>query len=83
MGTTRATVTSVVDGLVGKGLVSRKTGVNDRRMYFIGLTESGKDLIRQFVKGITRIGDRLFHGIDASLIIKLRGNLVSNDIRCH
>ena len=44
---TPSTVTSVVDGLVGRDLVRRGTDVSDRRRVVLQLTEKGREVLRQ------------------------------------
>jgi len=43
---TQATVTSILDRLEKKGLVSRERGIEDKRKVWINLTEQGLDLMK-------------------------------------
>jgi DNA-binding MarR family transcriptional regulator len=56
------TVTSVVDGLVGRGLVERQPDPNDRRRLPLALTTDGAALVRQ---ANTAVGERLFDLLEA------------------
>jgi DNA-binding MarR family transcriptional regulator len=56
------TVTSVVDGLVARGLVERHPDPNDRRRLPLALSDEGADLVRQ---ANTAVGQRLFDVLGA------------------
>jgi DNA-binding MarR family transcriptional regulator len=57
------TVTSVVDGLVGRGLVERQPDPTDRRRLPLALTEDGLALVR---KANAAVGERLFEVLAAN-----------------
>lgn len=46
-GVPKANVTNVIDRLVSKGLVSRQENPDDRRSYFLSLTEEGKSQVER------------------------------------
>jgi len=46
-GVPKANVTSVIDRLVGKGLVSRQENPKDRRSYILSLTEEGRSQVEK------------------------------------
>lgn len=46
-GVPKANVTSVIDRLVGKGLISRQENPGDRRSYILSLTEEGKSRVER------------------------------------
>jgi len=46
-GVPKANVTSVIDRLVGKGLVSRQENPGDRRSYILSLTEEGRSQVER------------------------------------
>ena len=52
-GVPKANVTSVIDRLVGKGLVNRQENQDDRRSYILSLTEEGRSQVKQ----LREIGD--------------------------
>jgi len=55
-GVPKANVTSVIDRLVGKGLVSRQENPDDRRSYILSLTEEGKSQVDRLREvGATKI----------------------------
>lgn len=56
------TVTSVVDGLVGRGLVERQPDPNDRRRLPLALTDEGVALVRS---ANAAVGERLFEVLAA------------------
>ncbi|MFB9276131.1 MarR family winged helix-turn-helix transcriptional regulator [Cohnella cellulosilytica] len=46
-GKDRPTTTRILDHLEQKGLVGRRTGDRDRRSFQVGITDKGKELIRE------------------------------------
>ena len=74
-GVPKANVTSVIDRLVGKGLVSRQENPNDRRSYILSLTEEGKsqvDRLREIgTARINRVLERMSEEALASLRVGL------------
>lgn len=63
LGVTPSTVTSVVDGLVGRGLVERRPDTADRRRVVLSLTSAGQHTVtmsdRVVGERIDRLLDRL------------------------
>jgi DNA-binding MarR family transcriptional regulator len=57
------TVTSVVDGLVVRGLVERQPDPTDRRRLPLALTEDGAAIVR---RANTAVGERLFDLLEAN-----------------
>ena len=53
-GVTKQTVTSLLDGLVGDGLVCRGPHPNDRRSILVGLTGAGRELLNRVLPGLYR-----------------------------
>ena len=47
LGVPRANVTSIIDRLVERGLISRQENPDDRRSYIISLTEEGKSQVER------------------------------------
>jgi DNA-binding MarR family transcriptional regulator len=62
-GVPKANVTSVIDRLVGKGLVSRQENPQDRRGYILSLTEEGKSQVERLwevrIARFKRVLDRM------------------------
>jgi DNA-binding MarR family transcriptional regulator len=58
---TPSTVTSVVDGLVGRSLVRRGTDASDRRRVVLKLTDEGRHVLRQ---GDELVAERLGRLLD-------------------
>ena len=46
----RSTLTSILDRLVERGLVTRETGPKDRRTFVVGLTPKGKRVARETLR---------------------------------
>ena len=62
-GVPKANVTSVIDRLVNKGLVSRHENPSDRRRYLLSLTDDGKNRVVRLreirIATITRVLERM------------------------
>ena len=62
-GVPKANVTSVIDRLVNKGLVSRHENPSDRRRYLLSLTDEGKSRVVRLreirIATITRVLERM------------------------
>jgi len=62
-GVPKANVTSVIDRLVNKGLVSRHENPSDRRRYLLSLTDEGKNRVVRLreirIATITRVLERM------------------------
>ncbi len=53
-GVTKQTVTALLDGLAGDGLVCRGPHPNDRRSVLVGLTPAGRELLNRVLPGLYR-----------------------------
>ena len=80
----RSTVTRLLDGMVRKGLVRRKTDPNDRRAVQTWLTPEGTALKRQLIPVAERLLERATRGISPSqlettkeTLHKLQANLIA------
>ncbi len=76
MGTSKPTITSLIDGLVRKGLVERVSSSDDRRMYYVVISNEGKALIRKSREILMEIGSSMFEGVDEGCIKRIIANLV-------
>ena len=81
-GVTRATITSLLDGLQRCGLVTREPHPDDRRMLVVRLTDSGKELMDQVMPDYFRRTSALMSGLSANeqkqlvaLLTKIYSNL--------
>ncbi len=84
MGTSKPTITSLVDGLVQKGLVERISSRNDRRMYYVHISQEGEALIEKSRDILVDLGESMFKDIDEACIQKIIANLVKiNEINNH
>jgi DNA-binding MarR family transcriptional regulator len=54
IGVDTSTMTRMIDQLVNKGLVVRKTGEKDRRLVYIGLTEKGRKLHQELTQALDK-----------------------------
>jgi long-chain acyl-CoA synthetase len=59
LGVTPSTVTSVVDGLVTRGLVDRSSDPSDRRRVVLSLTDDGSDAVARGDQVVGAALDRL------------------------
>jgi len=76
-GVPKANVTSVVDRLVAKGLVSRQENSDDRRSYILSLTEAGGSQVERLREiGTARIG-RVLERMPNKALASLRTGLES------
>ena len=76
-GVPKANVTSVIDRLVGKGLVSRQENPDDRRSYILSLTEEGRSQVERLREiGIARI-KRVLERMPDEALVSLRTGLES------
>ena len=65
-GVTPSTVTSVVDGLVARGLVERSSDPEDRRRVVLSLTPSGSATVRRGDEVVGAALDRLLARLEPS-----------------
>ena len=63
MGTGRAAMGSVIDGLESRALVERHPDPDDRRVWQVDLTDAGRDLAAQVVSVDEVLRGELRHGI--------------------
>ena len=76
-GVPKANVTSVIDRLVGKGLVSRRENPDDRRSYILSLTEEGRSQVERLHEiGTARI-KRVLERMPDEALVSLRTGLES------
>jgi len=76
-GVPKANVTSVIDRLVGKGLVSRQENPGDRRSYILSLTEEGRSQVERLREiGAARI-KRVLERMPDEALASLRTGLES------
>lgn len=62
---TQATTTSIVNGLVRKGLLEKRRDVTDKRRVFVSPTQAGRQLIRDAPKTLQDLLDRRFNALEA------------------
>jgi DNA-binding MarR family transcriptional regulator len=68
-GVPRANVTSIIDRLVERGLVSRQENPDDRRSHILSLTEEGKSQVERLLEiGATKIRGVLERMPDNALV---------------
>ena len=66
LGVTARTVTGLVDGLAGAGLVTREPHPSDRRATLVTLTAAGTDLVATLEREQTELGEQLFGAMPRS-----------------
>ena len=59
---TKGTLTGVIERLEQKGLVLRERSLEDKRSYFVRLTESGEAVFRDVFPKVVAHGKQLFDG---------------------
>ena len=64
MSLTSGRITRLIDGLVDKGFVTRESGKEDRRKYFLSLTKKGEKISNELVKGHLIIHQQILEKID-------------------
>ncbi len=86
LGVGRAAAGTVVDRLQERNLVERQADVDDRRVWLVAPTGSGKELAGRVAEIDVQIRRRLRHGIDrserqalASMLLRLQQNLLSDE----
>jgi DNA-binding MarR family transcriptional regulator len=83
-GLSTSTVTTVMDGLVDKGLVQRERSENDRRVVSVELTKDGKNVYReieQFHLGLVRGMLSNLSSAEQGTLISLFRKIVNNGTR--
>ena len=74
-GVPRANVTSIIDRLVEKGLISRQENPDDRRSYILSLTEEGRSQMERLRQiGAARI-EGVLQGMPVDALVSLRTGL--------
>jgi MarR family 2-MHQ and catechol resistance regulon transcriptional repressor len=68
---TSGNMTLVIDNLVKRGLVVRKSDPSDRRFVSVMLTKDGENLIRQVFPRHAKIAERVFSVLDADELDQL------------
>jgi DNA-binding MarR family transcriptional regulator len=62
----RSTLTSILDRLAARGLITRRVGEKDRRTFVVGLTKSGKSLAQRVNRHLQKLEARVRRKIKAS-----------------
>lgn len=73
---TSGTITYVINKLEKKGFVIRRKCNKDKRVYYVSLTEKGKDYISHIFPKHKDFLDNLFKDLDEESKIKLLDNLI-------
>ena len=74
-GVPRANVTSVIDKLVGKGLISRQENPDDRRSQILTLTEEGRKKVEELLEMQVTVFRRILERMDEGELDSLRFGL--------
>ena len=64
-------ITRVIDQLVARGLVEKSQSSNDRRVFLVTLTPSGRDVLRRLDTPIERLHHALLGGVPKRELEKL------------
>jgi DNA-binding MarR family transcriptional regulator len=64
----RSTLTSVLDRLVARGLVTRETSPKDRRSFIVALTRSGKAKAAKIHRHLETLEAEALHGADRKTV---------------
>lgn len=75
VGSRPTTLTSVLDRLARRGLITRGTRQGDRRVVLIALTETGRTTAAAIVQAVTDLEDRALGRLSAAEIAGLRAGL--------
>ncbi|WP_407841179.1 MarR family winged helix-turn-helix transcriptional regulator [Streptomyces sp. DSM 116496] len=75
VGSRPTTLTSVLDRLVRRGLITRGTRQGDRRVVLIALTETGRTTAAAIVQAVTDLEHRALGRLSAEEIAGLRAGL--------
>ena len=62
----RSTLTSILDRLADRGLITRSVGKSDRRTFVIDLTSSGRKLARRVNRHLIALEDRVCRRVNQS-----------------
>lgn len=66
LGTPPTRMVALVDGLEQRGLLQRKRNADDRRLYAVGLTQSGRKLLSEIGCIVEQHNSRLLNALDPS-----------------
>ena len=72
---TKGTLTGVIERLEQKGLVLRQRSIEDKRSYFVRLTESGDAVFRDVFPKVVAHGKQLFDGFSEAEFDEVDGAL--------
>lgn len=72
---TKGTLTGVIERLEQKGLVMRERSLDDKRSYFVRLTESGEAVFREVFPKVVDHGKQLFAGFSDAEFDEVDGAL--------
>ena len=59
----RSTLTSILDRLAGRGLITREVGVDDRRTFVVDLTAKGRKVAVQVHEHLAALEDAVAHRV--------------------
>ena len=62
----RSTLTSILDRLAGRGLITREVGKTDRRTFVVGLTRTGEKLAQRVNRHLEKLETRVRRKVNAS-----------------
>jgi DNA-binding MarR family transcriptional regulator len=62
----RSTLTSILDRLAGRQLITRRVGESDRRTFVVDLTTKGRKLARRVERHLADLERRVRHQVKAS-----------------
>ena len=74
-GVPRANVTSIIDRLVEKGLISRRENPDDRRSYILSLTEEGRSQVERLREIATAKIEGVLQRMPVNALVSLRTGL--------
>lgn len=65
-GLEKGSFTTLIDNLIGMGLVTRKRSDTDRRVIYLSLTEEGSHLVDRIIKSLDEYLDHKFSALSTS-----------------
>lgn len=75
MNLTSSRLTRIIDKLVEKNLVSRKEGIEDRRIFIVDLTPKGKPLAKKLFENYLKLHEEIFSTIPGSQFANIARSL--------
>ncbi len=75
IGLEKSTLTRTIDSLIEEGLVTRFSGIQDRRMITCALTEKGQDIANQLDQIMREHIESILSGLSENERIELNGKL--------